>query len=336
MRRWRFLLKPGWLVLTLVVVAFAGFCFSTLAPWQLGKNGSTEERNNRIAAATGAAPVAWGELTTPGTTPAVDSEWRSVDVTGTYLPQDEVLARLRVIDGHPAYEVLTPFLVGSGPGAGATVLVDRGYVRPVQGTDAPPVPPAPTGTVTLDALQRLDEPWAPERGVVPDPGTAAPQVYAVSADLVGPLVGTTLSPGYLQLSADQPGVLGVLPLPQLDAGPYLSYGLQWIAFGIMAPLGLAYFVRAEIRERKAARTDGEGSGGDPADGAATEQDATAPAPARPAPAAVSRPRRRGRRAMVADAVRDGALRDPAGAAPPADRVSAPAGTVLADRYGKRR
>lgn len=39
-------------------------------------------------------------------------------------------------------------------------------------------------------------------------------------------------------------------MPQLDSGPHLSYGIQWIAFGIMAPLGLGYFVWAEMRERR--------------------------------------------------------------------------------------
>ena len=41
-----------------------------------------------------------------------------------------------------------------------------------------------------------------------------------------------------------------MPLPQLDAGPFLSYGIQWIAFGIVAPLGLGYFVYSEIRMRR--------------------------------------------------------------------------------------
>ena len=31
-------------------------------------------------------------------------------------------------------------------------------------------------------------------------------------------------------------------LPHLDAGPFLSYGIQWIAFGIIAPIGVGYFV----------------------------------------------------------------------------------------------
>jgi hypothetical protein len=42
----------------------------------------------------------------------------------------------------------------------------------------------------------------------------------------------------------------VLPLPKLDAGPFLSYGIQWIAFGIVAPLGLGYFVYSELKIRR--------------------------------------------------------------------------------------
>ena len=56
-----------------------------------------------------------------------------------------------------------------------------------------------------------------------------------------------LTGSYLQLVDGQPGGLGVLALPNLDAGPFLSYGIQWIAFGILAPIGLGYFVFAEIR-----------------------------------------------------------------------------------------
>ena len=70
--------------------------------------------------------------------------------------------------------------------------------------------------------------------------------------------GIGLAGGYLQLADGQPGGLGTIPLPQLDAGPYLSYGLQWLAFGIMAPLGLGYVVWAEMRERRKAKAQAAG------------------------------------------------------------------------------
>ena len=68
---------------------------------------------------------------------APDEQWRRVTATGHYLPDGQVLARLRVIDGDPAFEVLVPFAVDGGP----TVLVDRGYVKPEQGSRVPPIAP---------------------------------------------------------------------------------------------------------------------------------------------------------------------------------------------------
>ncbi|WP_256329819.1 SURF1 family cytochrome oxidase biogenesis protein [Corynebacterium jeikeium] len=69
--------------------------------------------------------------------------------------------------------------------------------------------------------------------------------------------------------------LQALPLPHLDGGTNLSYGIQWIAFGILAPVGLGWFVYAEMRERRREReesaevarlnaqiTDGAGGVGD--------------------------------------------------------------------------
>jgi cytochrome oxidase assembly protein ShyY1 len=64
------------------------------------------------------------------------------------------------------------------------------------------------------------------------------------------LTGVPLAGSYLQLVDNQPGGLGVIGIPHLDAGPFLSYGIQWIAFGIIAPILLGYFVYAEIRTRR--------------------------------------------------------------------------------------
>ena len=93
-----------------------------------------------------------------------------------------------------------------------------------------------------DSEQRADKAPITESGMA--------QVYSINTQQVGEVTGTSLAQPYLQLVEDQPGGLGVLPLPHLDAGPFLSYGIQWIAFGILAPIGLGYFVYAEIRQRR--------------------------------------------------------------------------------------
>ncbi|QBJ94948.1 SURF1 family protein [Rhodococcus sp. ABRD24] len=246
MRRLKFLLRPGWLALAAVVAGFAFMCFTVLAPWQLGKNTKTEERNGLLEQSINADAVSIDTLI-GGTGPAEDDEWRKVLATGTYVPDSDLLVRLRSVQEAPAYEVLTPMRLTGGE----TLLVNRGFVRPLEGTRPPPIPAPPAGEVTVEGRIRMSEVTVPGKEPISESGTR--QVYFIDSGQIGQFIGTDLINGYLQLDDAQPGGLGTIPLPQLDAGPYLSYGLQWLAFGIMAPLGLAYFVRAELRERRKAK-----------------------------------------------------------------------------------
>ncbi|RVW05572.1 SURF1 family cytochrome oxidase biogenesis protein [Rhodococcus xishaensis] len=246
MGRLKFLLRPGWLALAAVVAGFAFMCFTVLAPWQLGKNTRTSERNSLLEQSINADAVPIAPLIS-GAGPAPGDEWRKVTATGTYVPDSDVLVRLRSIEEKPAFEVLTPLRLTDGQ----TMLVNRGYVRPVEGSQPPPIPAPPIGEVTLEGRIRMSEGTVPGKDPITESGTR--QVYYIDSDQIGQFTGTDLVSGYLQLDDGQPGGLGTIPLPQLDAGPYLSYGLQWLAFGIMAPLGLAYFIRAELRERRRTR-----------------------------------------------------------------------------------
>ena len=164
--------------------------------------------------------------------------------TGHYLPDVQVLARLRVVEGDQAFEVLAPFVVDGGP----TVLVDRGYVRPEQGSHVPPIPRPPAETVTITARLRDSEPTA--KGKDPFSRDGVQQVYSIDTEQVAALTKVPLAGSYLQLVENQPGGLGLIGVPHLDAGPFLSYGIQWISFGILAPIGLGYFAYSEIRVRR--------------------------------------------------------------------------------------
>src|SRR6185436_18902873 len=140
MRRWAFLLRPAWLALFVVVVAFAYLCFTVLAPWQLGKNTKTSRENTQISNSLTADPVPLTTFLPQQDSSAPDAQWRRVTATGHYLPGGQVLARLRVVDGGPV------------------VLVDRGYVRPVQGSKVPTITSPPSGTVAITARLRDSEP----------------------------------------------------------------------------------------------------------------------------------------------------------------------------------
>jgi len=239
-----FLLRPGWIALGLVVIAFAYLCFTVLAPWQLGKHSRTSQENHQIESSLNTAPVPLKTLLPQQNSSAPGAQWRQVTATGHYLPDVQVLARLRVIDSKPAFEVLAPFVVDDGP----TVLVDRGYLRPLEGSHVPPIPRPPTQPVTITARLRNSETAA--AGKDPFVGDGVQQVYSIDTEQVAVLTKVPLAGSYLQLVDGQPGGLGVVGVPQLDAGPFLSYGIQWIAFGILAPIGLGYFAYSEIRARR--------------------------------------------------------------------------------------
>ena len=137
---------------------------------------------------------------------------------------------------------------------------------------------------------------------------------------MGELENLTLGTDYVQISHDdQPGVLNPIPVPQLDRGSHLSYGFQWIAFGIMAPLGLIYFVYAELRERRRLREEEAAM----AAAATTDAEAAASAPEpSPEPAESSE---------SAESAQTAAA--PAETAAPATTPAAPASRRSRTRYG---
>ncbi|WP_103036337.1 SURF1 family protein, partial [Mycobacterium avium] len=179
------------------------------------------------------------------TPPPPPDRGREVTPPAHYRPDARVLAGRRVFDSNRAFGVRAPFGVGGGP----PVWVARGYGRLWGGPRAPPIPRPPADTVTITARLRNSEPAA--AGKDPFVGDGVRQVYSIDTEQIAVLTKVPLAGSYLQLVDGQPGGLGVVGVPQLDAGPFLSYGIQWIAFGILAPIGVGYFAYSELRARRA-------------------------------------------------------------------------------------
>ncbi|MCZ9306378.1 SURF1 family protein [Corynebacterium sp. c8Ua_181] len=280
-------LKPGWVLLLLFVVAFSYLAFTVLAPWQLGKDDDIVERNELITHAYEADPQPVEDLV-DGNGAIKNDEWSRATLHGHYLPQDEVLLRLRPAESGPSYQSLVPFRTDSG----LTILVNRGWVKAGEGNAVPDIPGAPTGETTLTGMIRADE---AQHQTAPIKQEGYQQVYSIHTEQIASLIDAPLAHDYIQLSADQPGVLNPMPIPQLDRGNHLSYGYQWIAFGIMAPLGLGYFVWSEIRERRRLREEEEAlaaldaDASTPSDPTTADASAADHAPAEPMAGADSAP-----------------------------------------------
>ena len=236
------MLTPGWVIAALLIGVFSYYAFTFLAPWQLGKNEALVERNEHISAAFDHAPEPLADHLGADGSLEPDAEWSRVVATGRYSGPD-VLLRLRPVDGTPAFQVLTPFTLDDG----RAIVVHRGWVKAEDSTQVPPIAPAPTGEVTIAGMLRADE------GEHPNPPMheqGYDMVYSISPGQVGSLAGMDVVSPYIQLLGEEPGVLDPIPLPQLERGNHLSYGLQWILFGIAAPAGLIYFLYSDSRERR--------------------------------------------------------------------------------------
>ncbi|MBO3103008.1 SURF1 family cytochrome oxidase biogenesis protein [Cellulomonas fengjieae] len=249
--------------------------------------------------------------------------WRRVTVVGQYEPAGTVLLRNRPVGGTPAYHVLVPFVVSDasagGPAdtlAGTVLVVDRGWVPLGADGSADVTPPAPpTGTVTLTARLRHDEPASTR-------SAPAGQVQAISTSDVlaaGGVPGETLD-AYLALTSEEPSVAqlpGQLPPPSTDPGSHLSYAFQWWTFALGGLVAFGIAARRELQDERAER-DVEGPAAvEPApvtvDGVELWPTRDTPRTAAPRrPAAPDVPRRRGGRDEdLEDALIDAQLGDSA-------------------------
>ena len=86
---YRFLLKPKWIAFTLLVLV-AVIVMVNLAFWQIRRLHQREAFNDLVQANANQpiAPIA--DVLVPGADPD-DIEWRRVEVTGTYLPTEQVV-----------------------------------------------------------------------------------------------------------------------------------------------------------------------------------------------------------------------------------------------------
>lgn len=241
-QRLRFLLTPRWIILLISVAVFAVACFMILAPWQFDRSAERSEVNDAIAAAMAEPVVPVTAVLSADRPPHPDDTWRQVEATGSFVPDGQVYIRLRQDSGgQPAYEVVAPFLLDDG----GTLLVDRGYIPYLTIQNQQPVPPLPTGTVTISGRVQPDQVDPGHRGQAPAPD-GTPTHTAVASGLVnGP--GPVLQ-GFVQLLPDSPGVLDPVAVPQQDPGPFFSYAVQWLIFGIIALIGIGYFIYREFTD----------------------------------------------------------------------------------------
>lgn len=313
---WRNFLTPGWVITAILVLAFTYAAFSFLAPWQLGKNKDKNAFNQRLEQSlqTDPAPIT-DVIPGDGGSVGVEKEWTRVALQGQFLPDKEVLLRNRPVESAHSYQALTPFRLDGGQtvlvhrgwvaveGDGAAPKLKRapgdhvkvtGFIRMSEAVpDAKPTESQGYTQVTGMSTKQISEVTGEDLAAdyVQLDSESVDRLNSMAGGGAGGAGGDGAGGGAADSGAGADGGassdtgggeaggapdLKALPLPYLDGGTNLSYGIQWIAFGILAPVGLGWFVYAEMRERRREREESaevarlnaqitDGAGGDGAD-----------------------------------------------------------------------
>lgn len=313
---WRNFLTPGWVITAILVLAFTYAAFSFLAPWQLGKNKDKNAFNQRLEQSlqTDPAPIT-DVIPGDGESVGVEKEWTRVALQGQFLPNKEVLLRNRPVESAHSYQALTPFRLDGGQtvlvhrgwvaveGDGAAPRLKSapdgevkvtGFIRMSEAVpDAKPTESQGYTQVTGMSTKQISEVTGEDLAAdyVQLDSESVDRLNSMAGGGAGGAGGDGAGGGAADSGAGADGGvssdtgggeaggapdLKALPLPYLDGGTNLSYGIQWIAFGILAPVGLGWFVYAEMRERRREREESaevarlnaqitDGAGGDGAD-----------------------------------------------------------------------
>lgn len=243
-RRLRFLITPRWIALEIAVIAFTLACYFLLAPWQFSRSSEHDARTEAIATAMAAPPISVSELLSTTAPPPDGARWRRVSATGHFDADNQSYVRLRHDNaGRAAYEVLVPFVTTDG----TVLLTDRGYVSFVAVRENKvDLPPLADGQVTITGRvqQNQIDPKHRPPTTTPDGRTA----YTAASSTVLEGQYDAVYQGYVQLAAESPGAAQAIELPADNSRPFFSYAIQWLSFGVIAILGLGYFIYREFTD----------------------------------------------------------------------------------------
>lgn len=235
---------------TVGIFAVAAVCIR-LGFWQLDRREARLERNAAVAERLAEPPVDLGAapLDTAGLT------HRRARAAGVYDPGRTLVIAGRSYRGAPGVHVYAPLRVGGG-----AVLVNRGWLP---AADAATVDLAPVAVDTPVVLTGVLLPL-PRSEAAPTEEAFRTTWFRVDADAIRGQYPYPVSPLYLQLERGAAGGAAAggspvataptagtgagrtaplpLPPPALDAGPHLSYALQWFGFALVFLIGWAALV----------------------------------------------------------------------------------------------
>lgn len=258
----RILTTRRWVILTLVFLALIPVCYF-LGMWQFHRYQSSKHATALTNGNLHAAPANFETVSTPGKTLPLTEMYRRVVASGHYDTSQEFVVRQRsdASGDNIGFYVITPLVLPDGK----EVLVNRGWIAPganESATQYPSVPAAPTGTVTVTGLLRVDE-TSKLTGIRERTGLPARQFMLINSEQQAARDHVTMLAGYLELNTTAPIPHGTQPetvpwpnntnsndMAVVGRGVHLPYAIQWWVFALLVPTGWWILLRREVKQEK--------------------------------------------------------------------------------------
>lgn len=248
---YRFLLRPRWLAFHLLVIGGIVLMIS-LGFWQLRRLDERQAFNAVIEARYDEPPAPLESLVADNRSDLDAVEWRPVEFTGEFLPDEEIRIVNRSQSGRSGDNVVTPVRLTGGD----IVLVNRGFVP--LGANGDQVSAPPDGIV--DMVGRLHPSDERQRGQLSDRGSGdLAEAQRIDIERLAPQLPGAVMPAYVDLLGDQSPGSAPFPepvaAPDLTEGPHLSYAVQWFLFSAAVAVGWVLAMRHSIATRRRPEPD---------------------------------------------------------------------------------
>ena len=220
--------NPVSLLQSLVALALVAGCLFA-AQWQFSRGANQSTTNKIIAANLDLPSLSMNEIKDLD---AVSNQWRKVTLQGSFSQDKQELVRNRYHEGKFGFEVLTLFTATNGE----NFWVDRGWVAAGPNAATPPiVEPVASGNLEITARIRSENLSRQLQG-----SFFVIRATSEKPESITKLQGVEANAYYLDLlgSPDKKvKPLTEIELPELSNGPHYAYGIQWLAFALLALIG---------------------------------------------------------------------------------------------------
>ena len=220
--------NPLSLLQSFVALALVAGCLFA-AQWQFAR-GSHQSETNRIIAANLDLPNLSAEDLT--NLDPVRNQWRKITLSGKFSQDHQELVRNRYFEGKFGFEVLTLFTTNIGE----NFWVDRGWVAAGPNASTPPeVEAISNRSLEITARIRSENLSRQLQG-----SFFVTRATNEKPESIAKLQGIDANAYYLDLLGSPDGVvkpLTEIQLPELSNGPHYAYGIQWLAFAVLALIG---------------------------------------------------------------------------------------------------